>query len=699
MNLFLLLGLSILFVLAFTIGMNMGIHGVIAIGGRAKLVAPKDRRGAVAVPVQPTPPPLPVLSGGGVMVPPTPLVQTRVPPLPPSPPLPRSPPPLPSPPSPPPASKVTHSGGATTTNTKSAAAAVAAGAKKPTSALAALNDIYSCARIQDTIVSASKVASEDAGGDGKGPIERFLASGEKVPILLLTCNRPDQLEGTLKSLLAVRGVVKEKILVSQDGAMQAVADVVRKHGIKLIQNTDGIHLRGGAAVDGAERIARHYKYSLSAAFQTFSTPVEAPAVIIVEDDLLFSPDFYEYLVSTAPVLEKDPTTFVVSAWNDNGFKGRVGDPYALKRTEYFPGLGWLLPRALYKKELEARWPTQHWDHWLRSAEVHGAREIVYPEVPRTFHNGIVGTFMDLNTHNKYFRDIDYNTNARIVWDAATGTRKTSRVTSPGGDGGGGGNAAEATGPAVSIVKPESVGLLPMPAGVPNYVAAMRAVHEARVDALLAQCTHLTAATELASASAGVVCVWIDIDPTEPDGYLGKRPEFEPLSMFFGIWHEHRRGGHRGMHEFFYNGKYVLVINVRERPGEYETYRAKMPPGTKLLDPRRFDKAVLLLEQKRVAAGVVGTASTEAGLSCTQVCQKKGQKCRVDFLPLFNTCPALNEKFPCHECELSLGADQPAYVSLTAKPAHGPGKCVITERPAMSTCDASHPSTLRLCPCA
>jgi alpha-1,3-mannosyl-glycoprotein beta-1,2-N-acetylglucosaminyltransferase len=174
-------------------------------------------------------------------------------------------------------------------------------------------------------------------------------------------------------------VKKENIIISQDGAMREIKDVASSFGIKIIQNTEGLRLRGGAAVDGAERIAKHYKYSLTNAFDTFNSP-PAPAVIIVEDDLLFSPDFYEYLCSTAPILEKDPSTFVVSAWNDNGFKGKVRDPYTLKRSEYFPGLGWLLPRALYKNELEARWPNAHWDHWLRSPEIHGTREIVYPEV-------------------------------------------------------------------------------------------------------------------------------------------------------------------------------------------------------------------------------------------------------------------------------------------------------------------------------
>ena len=37
------------------------------------------------------------------------------------------------------------------------------------------------------------------------------------------------------------------------------------------------------------------------------------------------------------------------------------------------------------------------------------------QMPRSYHNGIKGTFMNLETHNKYFRDIGYNTNTSIHW--------------------------------------------------------------------------------------------------------------------------------------------------------------------------------------------------------------------------------------------------------------------------------------------
>ena len=43
--------------------------------------------------------------------------------------------------------------------------------------------------------------------------------------------------------------------------------------------------------------------------------------------------------------------FAISAWNDNGFLGIASDPYSLRRTSYFPGLGWLLTRHLYKEQV------------------------------------------------------------------------------------------------------------------------------------------------------------------------------------------------------------------------------------------------------------------------------------------------------------------------------------------------------------
>ena len=224
--------------------------------------------------------------------------------------------------------------------------------------------------VHKLVNSKIKETKDSQNGNSEAQI-----SSNTIPIVLLTCNRPNLLEQTLASLLNINGVTKDQILVSQDGTMPEVASIVKKNGLTLIQNNAG--LRGS---DGGSRIAMHYRYSLSAAFDRNPT---ANAIIIVEDDLLFSPDFYEYFQNVNPIMAEDSSVFVVSAWNDNGFKDKVRDPYALKRTDYFPGLGWMLSRTLYKGELEQNWPREHWDHWLRSPQISKNREIVYPEVRLT----------------------------------------------------------------------------------------------------------------------------------------------------------------------------------------------------------------------------------------------------------------------------------------------------------------------------
>ncbi|CAM9799729.1 unnamed protein product, partial [Ectocarpus fasciculatus] len=334
------------------------------------------------------------------------------------------------------------------------------------------------------------------------------------PILLITCNRPELLKGTLNSLLAVADVTTDDILVVQDGSMAAVSEVVKNRNIRVIQNIRGVQLRGGAGADGASRIATHYKFALSTAFQEYP---DAPGVIVVEDDLLFSPDFMEYFQVAGPVLDHDKSVFAISAWNDNGFIGRVKDPYKLERTDYFPGLGWLISRELYSNELEPKWPRAHWDHWLRSEETNKNREIVHPEVPRTFHNGIKGTFMDLTMHNLYFRDIAYNTNPMVSWSDHQ-----------------------------------------QELGRPLYQDVVSDRFEAEVAHQIEQCAHAGSVDEIISAPAGtVLCVWINV----AHEMATSNPPFKPISSFFGLWHEHRRGAHRGMHRFYFHDKLILLINI------------------------------------------------------------------------------------------------------------------------------------------
>ena len=63
-------------------------------------------------------------------------------------------------------------------------------------------------------------------------------------------------------------------------------------------------------------LTQHYKWGLD---RLFFQGGHSHA-IIVEDDMLFSPDFLGLFEATAPLLDSDPSLWCISSWNDNGLK-------------------------------------------------------------------------------------------------------------------------------------------------------------------------------------------------------------------------------------------------------------------------------------------------------------------------------------------------------------------------------------------
>ncbi len=66
--------------------------------------------------------------------------------------------------------------------------------------------------------------------------------------------------------------------------------------------------------DSYHKLAKHFKFALSELFdkQGFDR------VIIIEDDMEIAVDFFDFFFTMAPFLEKDPTVWCISAWNDHG---------------------------------------------------------------------------------------------------------------------------------------------------------------------------------------------------------------------------------------------------------------------------------------------------------------------------------------------------------------------------------------------
>jgi len=226
--------------------------------------------------------------------------------------------------------------------------------------------------------------AQGAGKTSLGPV--VMTDASHYAIGVVAYNRPQMLDESLISLLKVRGVEKSMVTVYQDSNQADVAAVATKHGVKVVQEIG--RPKGN---EGAEDIAAHYKWTFQQMFNADPPPQYS---IVVEDDMLFSADFFDFFRQLTPVLDNDPTLWCISSWNDNAMKGLVRpDSSQVYRTDFFLGLGWLMRRDLFKNELEKGWPPSHWDHWMRQPEISKGRECLFPQVPRN-HNHQLLPYMD-----------------------------------------------------------------------------------------------------------------------------------------------------------------------------------------------------------------------------------------------------------------------------------------------------------------
>lgn len=231
-----------------------------------------------------------------------------------------------------------------------------------------------------------------------------------IPILVIACNRVT-VRRCLDKLLQHRPSAElYPIIVSQDCGHAETAEVIRSYGnqvthLKQPDLSDIAVQPQHKKFQGYYKISRHYRWALNQVFKTLSHS----SVVIVEDDLEVAPDFFEYFRALLPLLKSDPSLWCVSAWNDNGREGNVDPSKAnlLYRTDFFPGLGWMLLKEVWE-ELEPKWPASFWDDWLRQPEQRRNRACIRPEISRTLTFGRQGVSLG-QFYDKYLRYIKLNT--------------------------------------------------------------------------------------------------------------------------------------------------------------------------------------------------------------------------------------------------------------------------------------------------
>jgi hypothetical protein len=196
--------------------------------------------------------------------------------------------------------------------------------------------------------------------------------GQDTVLLVIASHRYQYLTRSLGKVVthhpAVKGVIP--IVVSEDGEDNKMRTVVNEARSKLAQRGGGkstfVHINhhstpGERGQNGYFALSAHFKWALTQVFEHSSEiglPVTPKRVIILEEDLEIAPDFFSFFASVAPFVDTDPTVLAASAWNDNGQERNVRDNRQLYRSDFFPGLGWMMAEHIWF-ELKPKWPKAY----------------------------------------------------------------------------------------------------------------------------------------------------------------------------------------------------------------------------------------------------------------------------------------------------------------------------------------------------
>ena len=151
-------------------------------------------------------------------------------------------------------------------------------------------------------------------------------SHSMIPIVVFGCNRPS-IKRSLDRLFKLRPSERFPILVSLDCHNAETIRVLQSYGEDIVwwnlPEDEQLDIPPGQRhMAGYYHISAHYKYVLHRVFDILFYD----HVILLEDDMEVSADFFSYFEATMPLLYLDNTIMCVSSWNDQGKNNYVSDP-------------------------------------------------------------------------------------------------------------------------------------------------------------------------------------------------------------------------------------------------------------------------------------------------------------------------------------------------------------------------------------
>lgn len=582
------------------------------------------------------------------------------------------------------------------------------------------------------------------------PVED-LTNLKDAALLILCFNRPQNLEKTIAGVKVARLSQRIHKYISQDGDDSETQMVAKSSGNGFDYLSHPRTLRPTLEVldeEGRPKetpstmfLAAHYKWALD---QLFLKKGHSH-VIVLEDDMRVSDDFFEMFEVLAPLLDIDPSLWCISSWNDNGFRSFELPKDKFFRSSYFPGLGWMLKRSMWE-ELSPIFPQDNWDHWMRATTTSRHRECISPWVSRNYNIGVGGATSNEEFYAQFLEPIvlyrgpalNYGENLTYLLNRNYFTDMEERIRSVPSQ-----NIVPA--PMVTTLSSglfgkgksylvyyaheefdmlgQSLGIHPTPRSSYRrsqwlkFEGADIFLVDRRLSPFIPPHLRLRPHRTLKAATAtqpGMNCIEACRQlPAEEAGLFDwtcAADQFDfvndclVLNKTFGC----PNGCTQGWGEDIPNrevegvGHAPLCLATEVVPTCDASFRL-----TKRLCPCIARKQLQSNDAHPPDDIVDIVAAPHVETSCDRTCQlykgngktlqssSRGWRCEPSRFADVNSCEALQQNFPCASCTPNVGSELPSFVS--SKSSGNFGKCFVNSQHTPS-CSGTHPDTLRLCPC-
>ncbi|XP_052214269.1 protein O-linked-mannose beta-1,2-N-acetylglucosaminyltransferase 1-like isoform X1 [Dreissena polymorpha] len=232
------------------------------------------------------------------------------------------------------------------------------------------------------------------------------------PIIVIPGFNHNALVQTLETVIMQPGVSRDHVLVAYDEKFPEHGELAAMFGFRNVSVSDATEF-SVQVIKALEKGAEMFP--------------NAKYMIVLDEELMLSPDFLSFLAQCTHVLDKDDSLIGVSAFNFNGLDGMQTNKSLMYKVEDFPGLGFMIKMEFFKIRMKHKLKNccnaRSWEGWSMQCEAARPCHMLVPDMSRVFRQVYEGMTPD----DRYLTSL-FNTPRETSLDSKVSVRGLEELT-------------------------------------------------------------------------------------------------------------------------------------------------------------------------------------------------------------------------------------------------------------------------------